>query len=58
MNVFSQCLIDSNIETNDKHHVPYPRFGLYTFLTASPKEEHKNIKKEMMTHIPYYFISK
>ena len=43
--LFSQCLIDSIIETKNMHHVHYPRFGLYTFLTASQKEEHKNIKR-------------
>jgi hypothetical protein len=52
MNIFSQCLIDSNIETKDKHHVHYPRFELYPFLTARQKKEHKKIKKVMTTHIP------
>ena len=37
MNIVSQCLIDSNIETKNKQAVHYPRMGLYTFLTDSQK---------------------
>ena len=31
MNFFPLCLIDASIENKNKHHVHYPRFGLYTF---------------------------
>ena len=39
--LFSQYLNYSIIETKDKHHVHYPRCGLYTFLTASQKKSIK-----------------
>ena len=38
MNTVSQCLIDSNIETKNKHHVHCPSFEMYTFLTDSQRE--------------------
>ena len=36
--ILSQCLIGSNIENKNKHHVHCPSFGMYTFLTDSQNE--------------------
>ena len=50
MNIFFTMLIDSMIKTKDKHHVHYPRCGLYTLLTASQKKSIKYKKGDDDTH--------